>query len=322
MAASDGNGASRESAGAGLHRRVLDVRSRAASTVDSGSGGHGWRPRRSTGLGPQGRGELRAHRQVGLEAKHEREPWLSAMGALGPGPRRGGSLAGSWSPGRRGAKSSWSRRRVWRWAGWRSPKARTRCMPLGGTCCRNRRSISSAGQSVGMGGNGTPGRARRASARNRPRESLPRARTGATNRRFLLGSGRQVRPSGARPPAGTSMWTWGCHSSVRVQVWRTARAPHMPRREGEDKKSQFPTRETDPTMGSTWGRRGRARSVGSGPRCQRQLWKTRRRHSPRSGRARRGQRGRHAGAKIFPVHALEPSPTYLSAQARVDLASG
>jgi hypothetical protein len=145
MAASDGNGASRESAGAGLHRRVLDVRSRAASTVDSGSGGHGWRPRRSTGLGPQGRGELRAHRQVGLEAKHEREPWLSAMGALGPGPRRGGSLAGSWSPGRRGAKSSWSRRRVWRWAGWRSPKARTRCMPLGGTCCRNRRSISSAG---------------------------------------------------------------------------------------------------------------------------------------------------------------------------------
>ncbi len=89
MVVRGGNGASRESAGAGLPRRVLDVRSRAASTVDSGNGGHGWRPRRSAGLGPQGRGELRAHRQVGLEAKHEREPWLTAMGALGPGPRRG-----------------------------------------------------------------------------------------------------------------------------------------------------------------------------------------------------------------------------------------
>ena len=41
----------------------------------------------------------------------------------------------------------------------------------------------------------------------------------------------------------------------------------MPRREGEDKKSNSPTRETDPTMGSTWGDRdtrgrwARARAV-------------------------------------------------------------
>ena len=139
--------------GAARPGRVADAPKRHAWITESVSEGWRCRIRRRRRSRPAPRdagGDLVADGEVGLDAPDERETGRAAMGALGPRPSsrqidtglvlsRAARSEQELEPPQRVTLGRVEQR-------WSSPKARTRCMPFGGTCCRKRRNISSAGR--------------------------------------------------------------------------------------------------------------------------------------------------------------------------------